>query len=117
MQSNVRMLFEEAPTARTEAQPSRFNEFWQYYPKKVGKPQAKALFDNIVRGGFKTRTLNKDSGTYTEIELEATAEEIIEGTKRYAKSLVDLNTFKRKVEDKYIPNPSTFLNQGRFFDE
>jgi hypothetical protein len=105
------------PTTHTEPQPSRFAEFWQVYPKRVGKPLAKAKFDAITTTGLKTKTLDKDSGCYIEIELSATADEIIEGAKRYAKSQIDKNTYRLKDEGKYILNPATFLNAGRFYDE
>jgi hypothetical protein len=118
MRSNVAPLFpdQEAPQEAKKAE-SRFAEFWSIYPKRVGKPLAKAKFDAIVKGGFKTRTLDRDSGQFVEIEIEATADEIIAGTRRYVESLIDKNTFKRKIEDKFIPHPATFLNQGRWADE
>lgn len=112
--SNIAHLFPEEPRKQVE---SRFEEFWKSYPKKVGKPIAKAKFDQIVNGGLKTRTLDKDSGQFIEIELEASADEIIEAAKRYRSSQIDRNTFKFKDDGKYIPHPATWLNQGRFWDE
>lgn len=115
--SQTAQLFQfPEPTVQAKAE-SRFEEFWKFYPRKVGKPLAKAKFDAIVRGGFKTKTMDKDSGQFVEIELEATAQEIIDGTKRYVDNLIDKSTFKRKVEDKFIPHAATFLNQGRWMDE
>lgn len=112
--SNVASLF---PEERKAPEPSRFEEFWKAYPRKVGKPVAKSKFDAIVNGGLKTRTMDKDSGSFVEIELEATAEEIIEAAKRFTSSQIDRNTFKFKDGGKYIPHPATWLNQGRFWDE
>lgn len=100
-----------------EALDKAFEEFWTNYPRKVGKPLARAKFMAIVKGGFRTKTMDRDSGQYVEIELEATPEEILAGTKRYALSLIDRNTFKRKVEDKFIAHPATFLNRGGWFNE
>ena len=97
--------------------PDRFEEFWKNYPKRVGKPIAKAKFDQITREGLKTRTLDRDSGTYVDIELRATPEEIIEAAKRYRESLIDKSTYTFKIEKQFIPMPSTWLNQGRFHDE
>jgi hypothetical protein len=94
-----------------------FEEFWKNFPKKVGKPIAKAKFKEIVTKGLKTRTLDRDSGQYVDIELEATPQEIIDGAKRYARSLIDMNTFKRKVEDKFVLHPSTYLNRGSWMNE
>lgn len=93
-----------------------FEEFWRVYPKRVGKPLAKAKFDAITGDGLKTRTLDKDSGTYVEIELKATAQEIIEGAKRYAASQVDRQTYKLKDDGKFTCQPATWLNQGRWED-
>lgn len=117
--SNVVGLFADdfTPKPTTEANSAAFDMFWAAYPKRVGKPLAKAKFMSIVNGGFKTKTLDKDSGTYVEIELEATAQEIVDAAKAYTRSLIDLNTYKRKIEDRFIPAPAVWLNQGRFFDQ
>lgn len=100
-----------------EALERAFEAFWTNYPRKVGKPLARAKFMAIVKGGFRTKTMDKDSGQYVEIELDATPEEILAGTKRYALSLIDRNTFKRKIEDKFIAHPATFLNRGGWLNE
>lgn len=94
-----------------------FEEFWFYYPRRVGKPLAKAKFNQITNGGLKTRTLDRDSGQYVEIELSATPEELVEGAKRYRADQMDKNTFKIKDDGKYTCHPSTWLNQGRWMDE
>jgi len=93
-----------------------FEEFWKNYPKKVGKPLAQAKWNDITNGGLKTRTLDRDSGRYVEIELEATPEEILEGAKQYRKSMMDRQTFKLKDDGKYVCHPATWLNQGRWLD-
>jgi hypothetical protein len=95
---------------------AKFDEFYAAYPKRVDKALARAKFMSIVRGGFKTKTLDKDSNSYVEIELTATADELIDAAKRYTRSLIDTNTYKRKLEDKYIPSPAVWLNKGRFED-
>lgn len=118
--ANVIDLFQAPQQSTPQPSPEidrAFEEFWKWFPRKTGKPLAKAKFREIVTKGLKTRTLDKDSGTYVDIELTATAEEIIDGVKRYASNLVDKNTFKRKVEDKYLPHPATWINQGRWMDE
>jgi len=111
--NNVQQLFPE-PLAGTQ---SRFAEFWEAYPRRVGKPVAKAKFDQIVNGGLITKTLDKDSGSFIEIELHATADEIIDGAKRYALSQIDKNTYRLKDGGEFIPHPSRWLNQGRWMDE
>ena len=97
-----------------------FEDFWRECPKKVGKPLAEAKWRAITTTGLVTRTLDRDSGTYVEIELRATPEELIEGMKRYYKSLCYNETgltWKLKVDKQYILHPATFLNQGRWLDE
>lgn len=106
-------LFPEVPAAQQD----RFDEFWQHYPKRVGKPLAKAKWDAITGPGLDTKTLDKDSGVYVPIRLQATAEEIIEGVKRYCRSQIDPNTYKLKHGGQYTLHPATFLNQGRWLDE
>lgn len=100
-----------------EALDKAFEEVWKNYGNKAKKPLAKAKFLAIVKGGFKTRTLDKDSGSYVDIELEATADEILQGVKRYMVSQIDRKTYTIKDGGKFIPHLSTFLNQGRWMDE
>lgn len=107
--SNVLHLFAE-PTA--VAEPSRFEEIWKFWPRKEGKPLAKAKYAAIVKGGFKTRTLDKDSGQFVEIELSASEEEIIRGSKAYLDSQFDKSTYRYKDGGKFIPHFATFLNKG-----
>lgn len=117
MKSNVIGLFPDIdpPKPNTEVASVRFEEFWKCFPRRTGKPLAKAKYDAIIRGGFKTKTFDRDSNSYVDIEITATEDQIIEGVKKYVRSIVDHN-FKRTVEDKYLPHPATWLNQGRFMD-
>ena len=79
--------------AKKNVQDERFNEFWQLYPKKIGKKAArqawmrlkpnKELFDKIIEA-VKTQKLSEQ---WT------------------------------KENGKYIPHPTTWLNQGRWDDE
>jgi len=110
--SQVLQLFSEPVKAVSS---SRFEEFWSAYPKHVGKALAKAKYEAILRG-VKTKTVDKDSGGFMEIELIATEEELISGAKKYTLSLLDRNTYKRTVEDKFLPAPAVWLNQGRWMD-
>jgi len=70
-----------------------FNNFWQLYPKKIGKPIAEKSY-------FKIKNINSK-------ELD-----IIEGLKKYIKYWNN-----KKTDKQYIPNPSTWLNQERWNDE
>lgn len=114
--SNVMSLFAEAP-APVAKKESRFAEFWAAYPKHTQKALARAKYEAIIRGSFKTKTRDKDSGGFMDIELEATEEELIEGAKRYMESLIDKRTYKRTIEDKFIPAAAVWLNQGRWLDD
>ncbi len=72
-----------------------FEIFWTTFPKgrKQAKGDALDLFKSIVLGKHKTR--------------RATANEIIQGAKRYAST---------KPDPDFVPMPSTWLNQGRWGD-
>lgn len=111
MKTNVVTLFPE-PEKAVE---TRFEEVWKLWPNRAKKHLAKAKYVSILKG-LKTRTLDKDSGMYVEIELQATEDEIIDGVKAYLDSLIDRNTFRMKDDGKYVPHLATFLNQGRFDD-
>lgn len=100
----------------TEAGLEAFNRFWLEYPKKVGKPLARAKFLAIINGGIRTRTLDKDSGQFVDIEVNATAEQLVAGAKRYADAQWDRNTCRMRDGGKYVLHPSTWLNQGRWED-
>ena len=100
---------------KPETQPT-FDDFWKVYPKRVGKPLARARWDAITGPGLKTRVLDKSSGTFVHIELAATPAEIIEGAKRYRDSQIGPD-YKVKDDGKYTLHPATFLNQGRWMDE
>ena len=95
-----------------------FEQFWQVFPKRVGKAMAKAKWDAITGDGLVTRTLDKDSGTYIELELKATPEEIIEGAKRYFQSqrLPGIGNYRLKDDGKFTLHPSTWLNRGGWMD-
>lgn len=67
-----------------------FDEFWAFYPRKIGKGGAKKTWQKI------TRTVKPD--------------QIIEGARRMSQ---DPNL----PETQFIPHPSTWLNEGRWEDE
>ena len=73
-------------------QNDRFDEWWEHYPKKVGKGQARTAF---------RRALKK-------IDLDT----LIDGTRQLAAHHQQAGTDK-----KFIPNPSTWLNGERWDDE
>ncbi len=109
--SNVHQLFPEAA-----AEPSRFNELWTLWPRKDGKALARAKFEGITKGRFQTKTLDKSSGQFFDMELSATADEIIAGATAYLKSQVDKNTYRLKDGGKFIPHLSTWLSRAGWED-
>lgn len=107
------------PLARPQLDPDTFEAFWRAYPRKVGKPLAQAKWEAITNGGLRTRTLDKDSGQYVEITLQASAAEILEAAKRYdaRNRKKGIGEFGYVDDGKFICHPATWLNQGRFYDE
>lgn len=111
--SNVHHLFADpAPVA----EPSRFEEVWKHWPRKDGKAVARTKFDAIVRGGFKSKTLDKSSGLYIDMELSATSEQIVEGAKAYVKSQIDTRTYRLRDDGKFIPHLATWLGRAGWED-
>ena len=69
-----------------------FDEFWEAYPKKVGKKDARKAFDKAIK------TVDLDT-ILQAIEVQKNSDQW------------------SRDNGKYIPNPSTWLNQGRWDDE
>ena len=69
-----------------------FKQFWAIFPKKIGKLDAKKKFAKAMK--------------------EATLSELIESLNKQK-----LSFEWTKEGGRYIPNPSTWLNQGRWMDE
>lgn len=69
---------------------SRFDQFWEWYPRKVGKEAAKKAWD-------KART-------------KTDQQNILDGIERYR---LDPNLPAKE----FIPHPATWLNEGRWDDE
>lgn len=117
--TNVLQLFQEPQPVNKDSIKSvkseRFDELWKLWPRKDGKVLAKSRYEAIL-GGCRTRTLEKDSGSFISIELEATEDQIISAAKKYLASQVDKNTYKMKDDGKFIPHLNTWLNRGLFLD-
>lgn len=70
-----------------EKYPERgFKEFWEIYPRKVGKGEAYSKYKARVKSGWKP-------------------EELLEAAKNYASKIA-----RERTESKYIKHPSTFLS-------
>lgn len=97
---------------------NHFEEFWKWYPhnpKRRDKAKARAMFNKIVRpGGCDTRSENKDSGCYEVLHLEATPQEIVEGTKNYRKALIPDRIGEYSPDITYAPFAYVWLNGGRW---
>lgn len=110
--NNVLHLFPE-PVATPVGD---FESVWKLWPNKAKKVLAKAKYDAILKGGFHTRTLDKDSGQYVDIELSATPETILAGVRAYITSQIDKSTYRLKDDGRFIPHLATWLNGGRWED-
>ncbi len=100
-----------------QAEPSRFDEFWMNCIKKIDRPLAKAKWDAITGPrGLETKMLDRDSGAYVPVHLQATPDELIAGMKRYVRTQIDAN-FKLKDGGKFTCSPAVWLNRGRWMDE
>ena len=71
---------------------SEFDEFWSEYPRKVGKKDARKAFDKALK--------TTDAGTMIRAVI---------AQKQSGQWL--------RENGRYIPNPATWLNQGRWDDE
>ena len=83
-------ISESETNARPRAKEAAFDAFWQAYPKKVGKDAARRAFAKV----------------------KAPLDDLIAAVEQQ-------KTSKQWTKDggQYIPNPATWLNQGRWDDE
>lgn len=98
---------------------ARFEELWRLWPNKTKKPLARAKYEAILRGDFKTKTFDKDSNSYVDIDLgTASEEEILAGVEKYlaGQRATGSGNYGYKDGGRYIPHLATFLNQGRWQD-
>ena len=94
-----------------------FDDFWRLYPRHADKAMCRAKWEAITNGGLVTRCLDRDSGGYVELRLQASPNEIVEGVKRYVKTLPRKPNSYDFLEPQFIALPATFLNRGRWMDE
>lgn len=73
---------------------SEFNEWWNVWPKKVGRPVALKAYEKARKQG-------------------ATREQMLDA----ARAVAEKWEVMPKSERQYIPYPATWLNQQRFLDE
>jgi hypothetical protein len=82
-------LYDEQPK-RKKASPSDFDQFWKAYPKKIAKPYCKTIWER--------------KGLTLDMVMPALNKAIA-------------SRDWQKEGGQFIPNPSTWLNQGRWEDE
>src|SRR3990167_1320469 len=102
----------------TELHPqiATFDDFWKLAVKKVDRALTEMKWDAITGDGLVTKMLDRDANEYVPITLKGTAEEILKGWKAYRATVIDPHTAKRLIEDRFVINPATFLNRGRWKD-
>lgn len=84
---------EQPKEKQTDAQVERFNEFWKQYPKKVGKAAAQKAWKQV-----------KPDAALFERMMRAVG--IAKKSDQWTRE-----------GGRFIPNPATWLNQGRWDDE
>ena len=87
----IRIQSESESESERAEKDAVFNEFWKAYPKKVGKKDAQRAFDKVPKAEWP---------------------KLVPSVERQKQSKQWL-----KDDGQYIPNPSTWLNQGRWDDE
>ena len=99
-----------------------FEEFWALVPmqKRIDKAMCRVKFAAITsERGLTTKNLDKDSGEYVEVHLQATAAEILRGWLDYCRENATPDTkwnppskMKLKEGGRFMRRPSTWLNRG-----
>lgn len=84
---------DEAEPAQKEPKVTGFDEFWQSYPHKVGKKAALSAWKKLKpNAGLRAKIMES-------LETQKSSQQW------------------RRENGRYIPNPSTWLNQGRWDDQ
>ena len=71
---------------------SKFEDFWDKVPRKIGKKKAKSIYERLVKSN------------------EVSEDVLIDAMDNYSKSVKNTDT-------KFIAHPSSWLNAGRWSDE
>ena len=113
MSAQVHRLFADPPAP---APVGDFEAVWKYWPRKDGKAVARTKYQAIIRGRYLSKTLDKSSGLFVELELSATPEQIEAGVKAYLASQIDKRTYRLKDDGKFIPYLATWLGRAGWED-
>ena len=104
--------------SQPEPEPALFDEWWSLQFHKTEKPLCKVKFDAITSPrGYHTRMMDKTTGEYVEIHLQATPEEILEAQKRQNKAFFERHGYANEHEKQFMRRPKQWLNQGGWLDE
>lgn len=114
MSAEVLRLFPEPASAPTPQ--GDFEAVWKAWPRKDGKAIARAKYDAIIRGNYASKTMDKSSGQFLELNLSATPEQIAAGVKAYVDSQIDRKTYRFKDDGKYVPHFATWLGRAGWQD-
>lgn len=71
---------------------SKFEDFWNKVPRKIGKKKAKSIYERLVKSN------------------EVSEDVLIDAMDNYSRSV-------KNTEIKYIAHPTSWLNAGRWTDE
>lgn len=82
--------FSKEPSVEPKESREQFEEFWEVYPKKVGKDFAQREWDKVT--------------------ASTPAEQIVRGAIAYSLAA-------ESVEPRYVPNPARWLSEGRWKDQ
>lgn len=80
-----------AEQKKTEEYPEGFNQFWEVYPKKVGKGEAYKKYKARINSGW-------------------SPEELLEAAQNYASKVI-----RERTDKQYIKHPKTFLSDNEPF--
>ena len=84
----------ETPKIKDNDQIARFEQFWTRYPRKVGKPKARAVFDKLV-----------------------TTDDLLDAILWNIDQRLEQGEWDAARGVKYIPHPTTWLNREGWNDQ
>ena len=103
-----------------------FDDFWQATPiqKRIDKPLCHAKFVAITSpAGLTTKNLDKDSGEYVQVHLQANPADILRGWMAYCRENATLDTkwgppakIRLKEDGRFVRRPATWLNRGGWLE-
>lgn len=114
--TNVLRLFADEPAAPPVA--TEFEALWKIWPRREGKAVARTKYQGIVSGPYHSKTLDKSSGQFIDLRLNATESDILLGAKRYLESQKAKGSGAYGYVDggKWIPHLATWLGRAGWED-